>query len=74
MPGFELIGKEEKKNFLEIFNKSNGVFFAHGFDKRRNKIFRVREFEKKISKHFGSKYVQCVSSGTAAIKVALKSV
>ena len=36
-------------------------------DKRRNKIFRVREFEKKISKHFGSKYVQCVSSGTAAI-------
>ena len=28
---------------------------------------------KKDIKKFGSKYVQCVSSGTAAIKIALKS-
>ena len=73
-PGNEIINKEELKEIKKIFSKSDGVLFAHGFDKRRNKIFRVREFEKKISKHFGSKYVQCVSSGTAAIKVALKSV
>ena len=33
MPGFELVGKEEKKNIDEIFSKSNGVLFAHGFDK-----------------------------------------
>ena len=74
MPGFELIGKEEKKNIIEIFNKSNGVFFAHGFENLRNNIFRVREFEKQIKKKFNSKQCQVVSSGTAAIKVTLKSI
>ena len=72
-PGNELIDIKELNEIKKIFTKSNGVLFAHGFDKRRKKIFRVREFEKKISKKFGSKYVQCVSSGTAAIKIALKS-
>ena len=74
MPGFELIGKEEKKNILEIFNKSNGVMFAHGFEKLRNNIFRVRQFEKRLKKKFNSKECQVVSSGTAAIKVALKAI
>ena len=46
MPGYELIGKEEKRNLIEIFEKSNGVFFAHGFDKLRKNKFRVRQFEK----------------------------
>ncbi len=73
MPGFELIGKSEFNEVRKIFDKSNGVLFAHGFDKLRNNIFRVRRFEKEISKLFKSRYVQCVSSGTAAIKVALKS-
>tara|TARA_A100001015_G_scaffold321260_1_gene451066 strand:- start:155 stop:1285 length:1131 start_codon:yes stop_codon:yes gene_type:complete len=74
MPGFELVGKEEKKNIDEIFSKSNGVLFAHGFDKLRKNIFRVRNFEKKLQNKFKSKYCQVVSSGTAALKVALKSV
>lgn len=73
MPGFELIGKKELDNIKKIFTESNGVLFAHGFDKLRNNVFRVRKFEKEISKFFKSKYVQCVSSGTAAIKIALKS-
>ncbi len=74
MPGFELVGKEEKKNIDEIFSKSNGVLFAHGFDKLRKKIFRVRNFEKQLQNKFRSKYCQVVSSGTAAIKVALKAI
>ena len=73
MPGFELIWKSEFDEIKKIFTKSNGVLFAHGFDKLRKKIFRVRKFEKEISKLFKSKYVQCVSSGTAALKIALKS-
>ena len=32
MPGFELIGEDEKNAVNEIFEKSNGVLFAHGFD------------------------------------------
>ena len=74
MPGFELIGKEEKKNIFEIFKKSNGVFFAHGFDKLRNNIFRVRIFERKLCKKFKINNCQVVSSGTAAIKVTLKAI
>ena len=72
-PGNELIDKKELGEIKEIFSKSDGVLFAHGFDKRRKNIFRVRNFEKKLSKKFNSKYVQCVSSGTAAIKIALKA-
>ena len=74
MPGFELIGKEEKEKVIEIFKKSNGVLFAHGFEKLRNNIFRVREFEKSLKKKFKTKECQVVSSGTAAIKVALKAI
>ena len=40
---------------------------------KEEKIFRVRIFEKLIANHFKSKYVQCVSSGTAAIKIGLKA-
>ena len=72
-PGNELINKKELNEIRKIFTKSNGVLFAHGFEKRRKNIFRVRNFEKKLSEKFNSKYVQCVSSGTAAIKVALKA-
>jgi len=73
MPGNELINHKELREVKKIFTESDGVLFAHGFDKRRKNIFRVREFEKKLSNVFKSKYVQCVSSGTAAIKIALKS-
>ena len=72
-PGNELIDKKELNEIKKIFTKSNGVLFAHGFDKRRKNIFRVRKFENELSKKFNSKYVQCVSSGTAAIKIALKA-
>ena len=72
-PGNELIDKKELDEIKKIFTKSNGVLFAHGSDKRRKNIFRVRNFEKKLSEKFNSKYVQCVSSGTAAIKIALKA-
>ena len=38
MPGFELVGKEERDALNEIFEQSNGVVFAHGFDALRNRI------------------------------------
>ena len=46
---------------------------AHGFEKTR-KNFYVRDFEKKMSKYFKVKNCLAVSSGTAAIKIALKSI
>lgn len=73
MSGNELIGKEELKSLQDIFNKSGGVLFAHGFEKRRNNIFRVKIFEKELSKFLKCKYVVSCSSGTAAGYLALKS-
>lgn len=73
MPGFELFGKEERKAVNDLFDINNGVLFAHGFDKARKGVYRVREFEKAIGKRFAVPYVQAVSSGTAALYTALKA-
>ena len=71
MPGFEIIDKKEKNAVNKIFEEG-GILFAHGFDKVRKK-FHVREFEKKFTKKFKCKYALSVTSGTAAIKIALKA-
>lgn len=71
MPGYEIIDKKEANAVNDIFNKNNNILFAHGYDNLRNK-YLVRDFEKKLSKNFKSKYALAVSSGTAAIKIALK--
>lgn len=66
MPGFELINNDEKKALLKLFDKKD-------YGKRplfRPRIY-VKKFEQAFSKFIGSKYACCVSSGTAAIKVAL---
>ncbi len=73
MPGFELVGQEEQAAINEIFEKSNGVVFAHGFDSLRNNIYRVRDLEKEVGRKVDSTYAQAVSSGSAALKVALKA-
>ncbi len=71
MPGYELIGKEEQEQLMDIFNTSNGVLFPHGFDALRNNRYRVREFEKMFAAKVGVKYAQAVTSGTVAQLVAM---
>jgi len=71
MPGFELIGSEEKSLVNEIFEQSNGVLFAHGFVPLRNGCYRVREFERAFASKLGSSHAQAVSSGTIAQYVAM---
>lgn len=71
MPGYELINSLEKKALNNIF-KEGSILFAHGFDKIRTK-YHVREFENLCKKYFNVKYCLMVSSGTAAIKIGLKS-
>ena len=66
MPGYELINNDEKKALLKLFDKK---------DYGKRPLFRprvyVKKFEQAFSKFIGSKYSCCVSSGTAAIKIAL---
>jgi len=71
MPGWELMGKEEKEALNEIFDKSNGVLYRYGFDQRRNNIFRVKDFEKQLAQKLGVKHCLLVCNGTAALKIAL---
>lgn len=72
MPGFELIGQEERDAVNHIFD-NGGIFFAHGFDAMRNGLYNVRSFETEFAEKVGTKYAQAVTSGTAALKVALKA-
>ena len=71
MPGYELVDKKERKAVEQLF-KEGGVLFAHGFGNLRKK-YHVREFEKAICKKLNAKYALAVTSGTAAIKIALKA-
>jgi 8-amino-3,8-dideoxy-alpha-D-manno-octulosonate transaminase len=73
MPGFELIGNEELDEIKNIFEKSNGVLFAHGFDERRNYIYRVREFESAIANKLSVKYCLATTSGTMAQYIAMRA-
>lgn len=72
MPGFEVIGEEERAAVNEIFD-DGGVLFRHGFDAlRRSGRFRVVEFERAVAKYLGTKHGLALSSGSMSLKVALK--
>ena len=70
MPGYEVIGKEEREEILDLFDKG-GILFRHGFDSLRNNCYKVKEFEHSFASSLCSKYSLAVSSGTAALRVAL---
>ncbi len=71
MPGFELFGDEEKQQVQDVLD--TGVLFRYEFKEQRNNIYKVREFEEKFARYTGSGYGQAVTSGTTALKVALKA-
>ena len=73
MPGFEVINFKEEDSLKKIFSEGKGVLFRHGFEKLRGKSYQVRDFEKNFSKKFKSKYSLAVTSGTAALRIALAS-
>ena len=70
MGGSELIGKEEKEVLVEVIERG-GVLLRYGFDEKRRNVFKVAEFEKKFAEYMGTKYALAVSSGSAAVRVAL---
>ena len=70
MPGYELIGAEEQAEVDDIF-KNGGVLFRHSFDAIRQNRWKVRDFEQAFAKSVSSPFALAVTSGTAALRVAL---
>lgn len=71
MPGFEIFGDEERKQVNDVLE--TGVLMRYGFDGMRNNHWKAKEFETAFAKRMGAEYCQLVSSGTAALTVALAS-
>lgn len=69
MPGFEVFGAEEKQEVMAVLD--TGVLFRYEFGEQRRGIYKVRDFESKFAAYCGAQYGQAVTSGTAALKVAL---
>jgi len=69
MPGFEVLGQEEKQEVLEVFE--TGVLFRYEFGDQRRGVYKVRQFEEAFAQYTGAAHALAVSSGTAALKVAL---
>jgi len=71
-PGYEVIDAEERREVEDVFD-NGGVLFRHGFEALRNGSYKVRDFERAFAEKFGVSDALAVSSGTAAIRVALAS-
>ncbi len=69
MPGYEFFGDEERKEVNEVLE--TGVLMRYGFDGPRKGMWKSIELENAICKTFDVKHAQLVSSGTAALTVAM---
>lgn len=69
MPGFELFGDAERKEVNDVLD--NGVLMRYGFDGMRNGHWKSKELETQLQQTFKTNHAQLVSSGTAAVTIAL---
>jgi 8-amino-3,8-dideoxy-alpha-D-manno-octulosonate transaminase len=70
VPGFEVIGAEEQAEVNDVF-RHGGVLFRHGFDALRHDCYKVRDFERAFADYMKVPHALAVTSGTAALRVAL---
>lgn len=69
MPGFELFGNAERKEVNDVLD--NGVLMRYGFDVMRKGHWKAKELETELQQTLKTNHVQLVSSGTAAVTIAL---
>jgi 8-amino-3,8-dideoxy-alpha-D-manno-octulosonate transaminase len=69
MPGFEIIGPEERAEVEQVLQ--SGVFMRYGFDGARQGRWPSRELEAALAARLGLRHVHVCSSGTAAVFTAL---
>ena len=71
MPGFELFGDAERNEVNDVLD--SGVLMRYGFDGMRQGHWKAKELEYAIQSRFDVKHTQLLSSGTAAVSLALAS-
>ncbi|MDO6852741.1 DegT/DnrJ/EryC1/StrS family aminotransferase [Cellulophaga lytica] len=71
MPGFEFFGDKERAEVQKVLD--SGVLMRYGFDGMRGDQWKALELEEALTKRMEVGYAQLVSSGTAALTVALAS-
>jgi 8-amino-3,8-dideoxy-alpha-D-manno-octulosonate transaminase len=71
MPGFEFFGAKERAEVQDVLD--SGVLMRYGFDGMRNGHWKAKELENALAQRMQTQYAQLVSSGTAALTVALAS-
>ncbi len=71
MPGFELFGELEKEQVQQVLD--TGVLMRYGFDGLRNGQWKAKELEAAVAQRMQTQYCHAMSSGTAALTVALAS-
>ena len=71
MPGFEFFGDLERKEAQDVLN--SGVLMRYGFDGMRNGHWKAKEMEHLLAQRMEVNHAQLLSSGTAALTVALAS-
>ena len=69
MPGFEIFGKEERREVQDVLD--TGVLFRYGFDQARRGHWKAKTFEKEFADRLATRYCHLCSSGTAALSIAL---
>jgi 8-amino-3,8-dideoxy-alpha-D-manno-octulosonate transaminase len=69
MPGFELFGDAERKEVKDVLD--SGVLMRYGFDGLRKGQWKAKDLETAIEKRFAVQHAQLLSSGTAAVSMAL---
>ncbi|MGW9686456.1 DegT/DnrJ/EryC1/StrS family aminotransferase [Flagellimonas sp. 2504JD1-5] len=71
MPGFELFGNKEREQVQDVLD--SGVLMRYGFDGMRNGHWKAKELEAALCQKMEVEHTHLVSSGTAALTVALAS-
>ena len=69
MPGFELFGDAERKEVKDVLD--SGILMRYGFDGLRKGQWKAKDLETEIEKRFAVQHAQLLSSGTAAVSMAL---
>jgi len=69
MPGFEVIGEEEKAEILDVLSRK--MLFRYEFNEQRQGIYKVKSFEKEFARYCGARHALAVSSARRPLRVAL---